>query len=46
MIWERISGSDHLYLDPENGAVLSLVHDSREILQAGKTIFLLTLRSG
>ena len=46
MIWERISGADHLYLDPENGAVRSLVHDGREILQSSKTLFLLNLLSG
>ena len=46
MIWERISGNDHLYLDPASGAVHSLRHGDREILLESKTLFLLKLRSG
>ena len=46
MMWERISGSDHLFLIPGNGAVRSLIHNGREILQESTTLFLLNLRSG
>ena len=46
MIWERISGGDHLFLIPGNGAVRSLIHNGREILLESKTLFLLNLRSG
>ena len=46
MIWKRVSGNDHLLLDPASGAIRSLRHDDREILQAGETLFLLNLRSG
>lgn len=46
MMWERISGTDQLFLIPENGAVRSLIHDGRNILQESETLFLLNLRSG
>ena len=46
IMWERISGSDRLQLIPGNGAVRSLVHNGREILQESETLFLLNLRSG
>ncbi|MBQ6596389.1 MAG: hypothetical protein IJH79_02445, partial [Lentisphaeria bacterium] len=46
MIWERISGSDRLQLIPGNGAIRSLLHNGREILQESVTLFQLDLRSG
>ena len=46
MMWERISGLDHLFLIPENGAVRSLIHNGREVLLESTTLFLLNLRSG
>ncbi|MBO4366636.1 MAG: hypothetical protein J5843_03155, partial [Clostridia bacterium] len=46
MIWERISGPDRLVLTPGSGAVRSLLHAGREILQPSGTLFQLDLRSG
>ena len=45
-MWERVSAADRLALDPETGAIRSLLHNGREILQKSETLFLLNLRSG